>query len=89
MKIYEVKMILVTENHINKNDIEELVEEFSDNLSEIEDLSISNFHSVIKSSKNKYPDVDRDNDNIENFENNFNNWIIKSQKIIDKQIKKK
>jgi hypothetical protein len=87
MKVYEIRMILVTEDHINKDNIQALIEEFSDDLSEIEDLWASNFHFDIKKSQLKYPDIDRDDE--ENFGVNFDKWLSKSQKIINNRIKKK
>ena len=80
-------MILVTEDHIDKDDIKGLLGEFSDELSDIEDLTISNFRFDMKSSKNKYQDIDRDDD--ENFHINIDKWMNKSQKVIEKLIKKK
>jgi hypothetical protein len=85
MKVYETKVILVTENHITKNNIVELFDQFCDKLSELEDLSLSNIHFRVKSSRIKYSDVDRDKE--EDFETNFDNWIKKSQKVIN-EIKK-
>ncbi len=85
MKVYETKVILVTENHINKNDVIELFEEFCDDLSQIEDLSITNLHFKVKSSRIKYKDVSRDDE--ENYETNLVNWLKKSQKVIN-EIKK-
>ena len=80
-------MILVTEDHIDKDDVKGLLGEFSDELSDIEDLTISNFRFDMKSSKNKYQDIDRDDD--ENFHINIDKWMNKSQKVIEKLIKKK